>query len=481
MTRHLLFTVVAAVIGSAFQHGYNVGVTNAPQTVIEKFINETQYDRNGVGFTQDELTLVWSLTVSIFSIGGMLGALLTAVISEKVGRKKGILMNSSTVITASILFGFSKMAKSYEMIIAGRFVVGINAGLNSGLAPMYLTEISPVALRGALGSTYQLVVTMSILLSQVLGLPAVLGDEELWPVLFAIIIAPTMIQLLILSWCPESPKYTLLRKKDDAGCRKALKWLRQTDDVNAEMEAIKSEIEAINRAAKTTCKDLLVKSHLRKPLIISIVMMLSQQFSGINAVISYSTAIFSSAGLNKSMALASTLIMGGINVLMTILSMALVERAGRRTLYIIGLAGLTVITILITVCLSFTKTGAFFAYSSVVLVFLFIVFFASGIGSIPWFIVSELFDQSARGMATSISVTINWVSAFIVTLMFLPLNNLLSHFVFLIFTGLLVIFLIFTIVYVPETKNRTIEEIQATFATARRAPSYRSTQQLTEN
>lgn len=122
----------------------------------------------------------------------------------------GLLLNNVLVFAGALLMGTAKSANSYEMLLFGRFLIGINSGLNAGLAPMYLAEIAPVHLRGAVGTVYQLVITISILLSQLVGLGSVLGTPEMWPVLLGITILPAIFQLATLPICPESPKYTLL-------------------------------------------------------------------------------------------------------------------------------------------------------------------------------------------------------------------------------------------------------------------------------
>lgn len=174
----------ASAIGSAFQHGYNTGVVNAPQVLVSKFINETYHERFEVYPDDTRIKLIYSIVVSLFCVGGMVGALMTAFIADRFGRKGGLLLNNVLVFVAAIFLGLSKTCRSYEMLIFGRFICGLNSGLNAGLAPMYLAEISPTHLRGAIGTVYQLVITISILLSNIFGLPSFLGTEDGWPWLF---------------------------------------------------------------------------------------------------------------------------------------------------------------------------------------------------------------------------------------------------------------------------------------------------------
>ncbi|XP_054160485.1 solute carrier family 2, facilitated glucose transporter member 1-like isoform X1 [Oppia nitens] len=487
LNSHLVFAISAAALGSSFQHGYNTGVVNAPQELVQKFIREAHRERfqdltplhdifgnttigghNSTTDTigDDDLTtvnLIYSIMVSIFCIGGMIGALLTGYVAEKFGRKGGLLWNNVFVFLAAGLMGFSKVCRSYEMLIMGRFFIGFNAGLNAGLAPMYLTEISPTNMRGAIGTIYQLVITISIFTSNLLGLPQVLGTEDKWPILFAVTIVPAIFTLATLPMCPESPKYILIFQNKDVQAQRALTWLRGTIEVHDEMDDMRAEYESMKLVPKVTLHELWYNSMLRQPLIIALVVMLSQQFSGINAVIFFSTSIFEKAGLNKSAALYATLGIGVINVLMTIVSLVLVEKSGRKTLLLTGLGGMMFTTIVLTFCLALKDTFESLSYVSILAVYVFIVMFASGPGSIPWFLVAELFGVGARAMATSIAVSVNWTANFVVGLAFLPLQETMGGYVFVIFTVLLALFWLFVYKKVPETKGKTVEEIAAAF------------------
>merc|ERR1712004_173739 len=453
------FAIAAGAIGSSFQHGYNTGVLNAPEVMIKQWTksyvcpdaaNETLEilpgDEHSVNNACNvSVTFIWSFVVSIFCIGGMMGGSVVGVVSSRLGRKGGLLLNNILVVIGAVLMGTAKAAGSYHMLILGRLIIGINAGLNAGLAPMYLAEISPTSLRGALGTVYQLIITMSILLSQVLGMGSLLGTPDGWPWLLAITAVPAIFQIATLPFCPESPKYLLLDKDDEHGAEEALQWLRGTIEVHDEMDEMKQEQE------------------LRKPLIIAMMMMLAQQLSGINCAIFYSTNIFKEAGLNPTQSQSATLGMGAMNVAMTFVSLALIEKAGRKVLMLSGLSLMICMTIpLLASLLTFTTVPAM-SYVAVVAVITFVVGFATGPGSIPWFFVTELFAQSGRPTATSIAVTVNWSANFLVGLGFAPLNTLLGPYVFVVFMVIQLFFILYVYFVVPETKNRTTEEITARF------------------
>merc|ERR1712020_668452 len=184
-------------------------------------------------------------------------------------------------------------------------------------------------------------------------------------------------------------------------------------------------------------------------------MMLAQQLSGINCAIFYSTDIFEKAGLNDEASQGATLGMGSMNVLMTIVSLVLIEKAGRKTLMIVGLSSMLVMTTLLLASLLTFKSVHVMSYVAIVAVILFVVGFATGPGSIPWFFVTELFAQSGRPTATSIAVSVNWSANFLVGLGFEPIQMLFGPWVFMVFMVIQVFFIVYVFVAVPETKNRT--------------------------
>jgi SP family facilitated glucose transporter-like MFS transporter 1 len=393
----------------------------------------------------------------------MMGGSVVGLVASRLGRKGGLLLNNILVVIAAVLMGAAKSAGSYHMLILGRLVIGINAGLNAGLAPMYLAEISPTSLRGALGTVYQLIITMSILLSQVLGMGSLLGTPDGWPWLLAVTAVPAVFQIATLPFCPESPKYLLLDKDDEHGAEEALQWLRGTIEVHDEMDEMKQEQESMKLVPKVTLKEMLVNSSLRKPLIIAMMMMLAQQLSGINCAMFYSTSIFSTAGLNPSQSQSATLGMGAMNVAMTFVSLALIEKAGRKVLMVSGLSLMLCMTILLLASLLTFESIPTMSYVAIVAVITFVVGFATGPGSIPWFFVTELFAQSGRPTATSIAVVVNWTANFLVGLGFLPMRLLMGPWVFMVFIVIQLFFIVYVAIVVPETKGRQIDEITALF------------------
>jgi len=450
------------IIGSNFQFGYNTGVINAPQTVIEAFFNESYIGRYGESMTPSNLNFWWGFAVAIFAAGGMVGSVVGGVISKRLGLKPSMLYNNALAIIAALLMGLCKLAGSFEMLIIGRLVIGINCGINMVVAPMYLTEIAPVEYRGVFGVLGQLGVVTTILLSQALGLQWVLGTEDGWPLLLGITGLFAVFQLITIPFCPESPRY--LMKDQPNRSEKALRWLRGSDaDITDELNNFKKEAESEANVEKTTYKELFTKSSLQKPLLIAVVMQLSQQLSGINAVFYYSTDLFIQAGISPEYSSLVTVGMGVVNVVMVFISVMLIDRAGRRILHLVGLAGMFVCAVVLVVLLNLTTTSTAVSYLTVAPILLFVAFFQSGPGSIPWFITSEIFDQSPRPLAVSVAGVTNWLGNFAVGLAWPSMVSAMGGYGFLVFAVLLLLFWLFTYFKVPETKGKSISEITALF------------------
>uniref|UniRef100_A0A3Q3WQI4 Major facilitator superfamily (MFS) profile domain-containing protein n=1 Tax=Mola mola TaxID=94237 RepID=A0A3Q3WQI4_MOLML len=460
ITFPLMLSVGAAVIGS-LQFGYNTGVINAPQKVIENFINKTWYDRHQEAITKSSLTTLWSIAVSIFSVGGMFGSFSVGLFVNRFGRKNSMLMSNVLAFIAAALMGFSKLAGSFEMLIAGRFVVGLYSGLSTGFVPMYVGEVAPTALRGALGTLHQLGIVIGILIAQVFGLTAVMGSDDLWPLLLSFTFLPAVLQCILLPFCPKSPRFLLINKNEENKAKAVLKKLRGTSDVSADMQEMKEESRQMMREKKVTIPELFRSAIYRQPLVIAVVLQLSQQLSGINAVFYYSTRIFEKAGVEQPV--YATIGAGVVNTAFTVVSLFVVERAGRRSLHMLGLIGMAGSAILMTIALALLDQLKWMSYLSIVAIFSFVAFFEIGPGPIPWFIVAELFSQGPRPSAIAVAGFTNWTANFIVGMGFQYVEELCGPYVFIIFTVLLLLFFIFTYFKVPETKGRTFDEIATGF------------------
>uniref|UniRef100_A0A1A8FSJ2 Solute carrier family 2 (Facilitated glucose transporter), member 1b n=1 Tax=Nothobranchius korthausae TaxID=1143690 RepID=A0A1A8FSJ2_9TELE len=460
ITFPLLMSVGAAVIGS-LQFGYNSGALNAPQKIIETFINETWHERYEEPIPKSALTIIFSSAVSIFSIGGIIGSLSVPLFVNRLGRRNSMLTSNILVFIAAALMGFSKLAKSWEMLIFGRFVIGLYSGLSTGFVPMYVGEVSPTALRGALGTLHQLGIVVGILIAQVFGLEVIMGSHAMWPLLLSFTFIPAVVQCVLLPLCPESPRFLLINKNEENKAKTILKKLRGTTDVSADMQEMKEESRQMMREKKVTIVELFRSPLYRQPLLIAVMLQLSQQLSGINIVFYYSTLMFERAGVAQPV--YATIGTGVVNTAFTIVSLFIVERAGRRSLHLVGLLGMAGSAIVLTIALALLEQLKWMSYVSLVSIFAFVAFFEIGPGPIPWFIVAELFSQGPRPAAMSVAGFSNWISNFMVALGFPYLVELCGDYVFIIFTAFLLFFFIFTYFRVPETKGRTFDDIAAGF------------------
>uniref|UniRef100_H2MXW4 Solute carrier family 2 member 1a n=2 Tax=Oryzias latipes TaxID=8090 RepID=H2MXW4_ORYLA len=455
-----MVAVGTAVIGS-LQFGYNTGVINAPQTIIESFYNETWSSRFSEPISQSALTALWSVSVAIFSVGGMLGSFSVGLFVNRFGRRNSMLMASALPFIAAAFMGFSKLAASFEMLIVGRFIVGLHSGLSTGFVPMYVEEISPTSLRGAMGTLHQLGVVIGILVAQIFGLESIMGNASLWPLLLGFTLVPAILQCVLLPFCPESPRYLLINRNEESKACSVLMKLRGTDEVSEDIQEMREESQKMMREKKVTIAELFRSPVYRQPMIVAIMLQLSQQLSGINAVFYYSTGIFERAGVAQPV--YATIGAGVVNTAFTVVSLFVVERTGRRPLHLIGLMGMAVSAVFLTVAMALQDQLRWMSYVSIVAIFSFVAFFEIGPGPIPWFIVAELFSQGPRPAAIAVAGLSNWSANFLVGLCFQYVEQLCGPYVFIIFTVLLLGFFVFTYFKVPETKGRTFDEIAAGF------------------
>ncbi|XP_041498692.1 solute carrier family 2, facilitated glucose transporter member 3 [Microtus oregoni] len=460
VTPGLVFAITVATIGS-FQFGYNTGVINAPEMIIKDFLNYTLEERSEDLPSEVLLTTLWSLCVAIFSVGGMIGSFSVGLFVNRFGRRNSMLLVNLLAIAGGCLMGFAKIAESVEMLILGRLVIGIFCGLCTGFVPMYIGEVSPTALRGAFGTLNQLGVVIGILVAQIFGLDFILGSEDLWPGLLGLTIIPAIIQSAALPFCPESPRFLLINKKEEDHAKEILQQLWGTQDVAQEIQEMKDESARMAQEKQVTVLELFRAPNYRQPLLISVILQLSQQLSGINAVFYYSTGIFKDAGVQEP--IYATIGAGVVNTIFTIVSVFLVERAGRRTLHMIGLGGMAICSILMTTSMLLKDEYQAMSFVCIVAILVYVAFFEIGPGPIPWFIVAELFSQGPRPAAVAVAGCSNWTSNFLVGMLFPSAAAALGAYVFIIFAVFLAVFLIFTFFKVPETKGRTFEDITRAF------------------
>ncbi|XP_039903621.1 solute carrier family 2, facilitated glucose transporter member 5-like [Simochromis diagramma] len=465
LTVVLVLATLIAAFGSSFQYGYNVSVVNSPSQFMQQFYNTTYMERYHSLMEENVLTLLWSLSVSMFPLGGFFGSLMVAPLANKLGRKGTLLFNNIFSIVPAIMMGVSEMAKSYEIIIVARFIVGICAGLSSTVVPMYLGEIAPKNLRGALCIVPELFITFGILCAQVLGIRNILGNSTGWTLLLGLTGIPAAIQLLLLPFFPESPRYMLIQNGDEKKATKALQRLRGWDDVDSELLEMRQEDQSEKAEGHLSVFSLLSQRSLRWQLISIVVMMMGQQLSGVNAIYYYADIIYGSAGVRESDIQYVTVGTGAVNVFMSVTAVFVVEASGRRLLLLCGFGICCGACVLLTVALNLqvwyrpvSATNACNLSLCCPLVVQLLV------RPIPCVVATEMFRQTARPAAFMVAGSVHWLSNFVVGLIFPFLERGLGPYSFIIFAVICLVTLIYIWLVVPETKKKTFLEVFQMFA-----------------
>uniref|UniRef100_A0A8D2MFJ2 Solute carrier family 2, facilitated glucose transporter member 5 n=1 Tax=Zonotrichia albicollis TaxID=44394 RepID=A0A8D2MFJ2_ZONAL len=449
MTLPLALVALISAFGSSFQYGYNVSVINSPAPVSD-FYNSTYLERTGVPMDRGFQTLLWSLTVSMFPLGGLFGSLLVWPMVNNCGRKGTLLINNLFSIAAAILMGTSELAKSFEVIILSRVLVGIFAGLASNVVPMFLGEMSPKNLRGAVGVVPQLFITIGILAAQILGLHSILGNARGWPVLLGLTGIPSLLQLLALPFFPESPRYLLIQRGSEEQARTALQRLRGWQDVEEEIQEMYQEDRSEKEEGQFSVLSLFTFRGLRWQLISIIVMMAGQQLSGVNGVSGEAQT-----GLEPQRGAGGTNWgwghKQGWNFRGVAHAVDGVLRAG-------------MLSHPSAVLPSSQSSVSWMSYLSIVCVIAYIIGHAIGPSPIPAVMITEMFLQSSRPAAFMVGGSVHWLSNFAVGLLFLYMEAGLGPYSFLIFCAICVATLLYIFFIVPETKNKTFMEINRIMA-----------------
>lgn len=435
--------------------------------------NKTAVDPNLAVVDDNLLDLLWSITVAIFVLFGMIGAFMSGMVADRIGRKLGMILITVIMFLAAILGGIPTVAKSPECLIISRALVGLHCGISISLASLYLAEISPKKIRGAIGTCHQLFITVGILWSMIMGLPEITGTWNLWPVCFAFNAVPALTCLVLFPLCPESPRFLLIKKNDEDGAKKALQKLRGYHDVEDEIEEMRVEARKASSVKTFTLKQLLTTPDLKLPIIIAIVCQVAQQWSGINAVMSYSVFIFKQANVPEDSIPYVIVVQGAINVLATIVAVPLMEKAGRRPLLLFPMCGMVVSFIVLTICLNLLNNPDFadskqtLAIICIIVMMTYVIGFALGLGPIPFIVVSEIFRQEPRAAAMSFSLAFNWICNFILMLTFRFIQKGIEEYAYVIFVVILIASIVFIFFFVPETKNRSFDDIAASIAFGR--------------
>ncbi|XP_068706504.1 solute carrier family 2, facilitated glucose transporter member 8-like isoform X1 [Montipora foliosa] len=451
--RERLWSVLIACLSASFasfSFGYGMGYSSAAVTQL------SDKDTKDLYLDKDEITWFGSL----LNIGAMIGGILGGYVIDLVGRKCALMLTAVPFTAGWLMIG---LGNSAALLNAGRFFSGLGVGMGSLIAPNYISETAPSRLRGSFGAFNQIGIVSGILLS------FVSGHYLDWRWSAIVGISPPACLFLCMIFMPETARWLLAHNKEKRA-EKTLKWLRGRDsNIQEEIEEIKeSLISAEGKKQRMTFKDF-TKPSLLRPFLISMTLHLFQQTTGVNAVMFYCATIFETAGFAENSTMVSILI-GVIQFFAACVALTMIDRGGRRFLLIAGGAGMSASCFIM---------GAYFyvtlnpehssgipdiSWVAVTSVAVYIVGFAMSWGPCTWLLMSELFPVKARGTFSGIATAFNWLCSFAVTKSFsAQLEVFTPAGTFWFFGGLAFCACVFVAVFVPETKGKSLEEIQLYF------------------
>lgn len=441
--RVLLIATVAATGGLLF--GFDTGVISGALPFLKE--NWSLSDRN------------MALLTTAVLIGAVLGALCSGKLSDYLGRRKMIIVNA-VIFTIGAL-GCAE-ATSSGTLIAMRILVGIAIGITSYVVPMYIAEISPAAHRGTLVTLNQLMITIGLLVSYLTDyLLANNGNPGSWRSMFLIGVVPAVILLVGMIFLPETSRWLISKHRYDEG-KKVLMQLEDPALVDQTLNEIKEDL-ALSASSKAGSREIL-QPWLRPALIITIGIFFFQQFSGVNTIIYYSPIIFKMAGISgNSASIIPAIIIGVVNVGACVVSVLLLDKTGRRKLYLIGICGMIPSLVLTGCCFFFRdRLGGSLVYLSVLSLISFIFFINISLSPLGWLLISEIYPIKVRGVGMSIGSLSHWGFNAIVAFTFLRMAaGLGMAATFWVYAAVCVVGLVWGYYYIPETRGKTLEEIEA--------------------
>ena len=410
-------------------------------------------------------TLAQEIVTSAVLIGAIIGALSSGRVADTYGRKKVIIATAIIFAIGSIATALSPNA---EILVLGRIVLGIAIGVASFTVPLYISEVSPSEIRGSLVSLNQLMITIGIVVSYLVNFSLASVDEG-WRYMFAFGLIPSILLFVGMLFLPGSPRWLMSVGREEEA-KASLRLVYSEEGAEKEFGGINKAIHT--NTEKVRYKELLAP-YVKPVLIIGIGIMFFQQATGINTVIYYSPTILQMAGFGSPKdAMLAALPIGIVNVLATILSIYLIDRIGRKALLYIGITGMVVSLFVLGGVFSMdTASGSdamkYLALGSLVF---YIASFGISLGPIAWLLIAEIFPVRVRNIGMSIATLSNWLFNLIVALTFLSIVDLVGATgTFWLYAAIGLATLWFIWKYIPETKGKTLEEIEGHFATGKNA------------
>jgi SP family galactose:H+ symporter-like MFS transporter len=437
--------LTAALAGLLF--GLDIGVISGALPFISK--------QFGAGTEAQEFV------VSSLLVGAVLGTLISGLLSRRYGRKNTLLVSAVVFALGS---AFSALAISTRMLIMVRLFLGMAVGIASFTAPLYLSEMAPHRIRGALISMYQLMITIGIFTAYISD--TILSYGGHWRAMLGVLVIPATLMFLGILMLPKSPRWLVLAGRR-SHAKEVLNKLRYKDEVETELLDIEKTLETKQSGFQL----LRGNSQFRKALLLGICLQAVQQFTGMNVIMYYAPKIFNLAGFTSTVqAMWGTVLVGLINVLATFIAIAFVDRVGRKPILFVGfiVMGLSMGTLglMFHIGMQGSHTLQFAAIGALLV---FIVGFAMSAGPIIWVICSEIYPLSGRDLGITTSTASNWLCNSIVGATFLTMLNVLGPAnTFWLYGGLNVLFIVFLFLFVPETKGVSLEKIENNLMSGKR-------------
>lgn len=445
----MITTLVASLGGFLF--GFDMAVISGVLPLLQK------------QFTLSAFQEGWFVSSAL--VGCIAGVAFSGELSDKLGRKTPLFVSAILFLLSAL--GCALMP-TLSWIIVARFIGGVGIGIASNVVPLYISEIAPAKSRGRLITYYQFALTFGILVAYLtnaglvdnaLGNPVgegffhTLFVKEVWRGMMGIGVLPALLFLLGLFLVPESPRWLIQKGFTEKG-KVTLNKINKPEAAQKDFENIKANLQE----QKVSYKELLAP-RWRRALIIGLLLPLFSQFSGINAIIYYGPSILSNAGISLSNSLLSQVIFGAANMLFTLVAIWKVDSAGRRPLYLAGTAGAALSLFLTGLCFA---TGATTSIWLLVCVLAFLACFAFSIGPLKFVIAAEIFPNKIRGRAMALSIMVMWIADTIVgQLTPVLLKSIGTAATFWVFAAFCVIALVVVYKLLPETKGKTLEEIES--------------------
>ncbi len=431
---YVLYLAAAAALGGLL-FGFDIAII----TGAGPFLTEH--------FRLNDLSLGVAFSSLLF--GCVIGSAAAGRVTDRYGRRKILLWVAVVFALTSIATG---LAPNFALFLSARFLGGIAVGGASILSPMYVSEVSPPTIRGRMGALYQLSIILGILISYAINYLLRNAGPSNWRWMFLTGAVPALFFLLLLLRAPETPRYLMIAGRPAEAFRilERIAGPRQ-----AEFEV--SEIRASLSRKQNRWRDLLDRD-VRPAVLVGFCLAILIHISGINTIIDYAPAIFQSAGWKIDAALFSTFIVGLTNLAFTLVSFWIIDRFGRKPLYVAGSLGMAAALVGLTIVCSL---GLFQGWIVLVLVLAYLACFASCIGPVFWTLVPEIFPNHIRGTAMTVPVLTQWIANALVVLFFpLAFNRVGKSATFAFLAVASIAQAIFTVFFVPETKNKPLEEIE---------------------